>query len=239
MAIRDNLKGGSSKKLYDALQYSGLVTEDMTYNEMCEILKEYFPEAYALYMSSANEGGFSAYAGSHYAFYDYTCFAPTVTFGNEMTVQGTTKYNNAYGNGAVISEPVDLTNYDKLIFNYECSIPSMGNDNFIGVFITPVKQPLLTYVAVYNEDLLHSKQSASTNGTKEIDISSLKGEYYIGFSMQYTVSANIKISNMYMRGATQQGGSGNISFSDDGNGNVTILGVMLADDGNGNVTMEV
>ena len=45
MAIRDNLKGGSSRKLYDALQFSGLVTEDMTYNEMCEILKANFPEA--------------------------------------------------------------------------------------------------------------------------------------------------------------------------------------------------
>lgn len=193
-----------------------------------------------LYVSSANEGKFSAYAGSQYAFYEYTCFAPTVTFEGVMTVQGLTKYQGAYGNGGVITEAIDLTNYDKLVFDYECNIPAMGNDNFIGVFISPVKQPLLKDVAVYNEYLLHSQQSASTNGTKEVDISGLNGEYYIGFSMQYTSVATIKVGNMYLQGESQQsGGSVNISFSDDGNGNVTISGVTLTNDGNGNITMEV
>lgn len=47
MAIRDNLRsGGSSKKLYEALQYSGLVTEDMTFDEMCEVLAAEYPERY-------------------------------------------------------------------------------------------------------------------------------------------------------------------------------------------------
>lgn len=225
MAIRDNLKsGGSSKKLYDALQYSGLVTEDMTYNEMCEVLKAYFPELYALYMSSANEGGFAAYAGSQYAYYDHTCFDPTVIFEEEMTVLASTKYNGAYGNGAVISEKVDLTGYSKIVFDYECNIHATANDNFIGVFITPEKQAILHDIAVYKEDLLIGKTAATASGTKEIDVSSLSGEYYIGFSMQYTVSANIKVSNMYMTGAQQQGGSGSGGSGGVENGyNVTFI----------------
>lgn len=34
----------NAKKLYEALQYSGLVTEDMTFDEMCEVLAEAYPE---------------------------------------------------------------------------------------------------------------------------------------------------------------------------------------------------
>lgn len=45
MAVFDNISGGGSKKkLYEALQYSGLVTEDMTYNEMLEVLSNTYPE---------------------------------------------------------------------------------------------------------------------------------------------------------------------------------------------------
>lgn len=39
-----NSGGGSAESLYEALQYSGLVTEDMTYDEMLEALANYFPE---------------------------------------------------------------------------------------------------------------------------------------------------------------------------------------------------
>lgn len=34
----------NAKKLYEALQYSGLVTEDMTYDQICEVLCDRFPE---------------------------------------------------------------------------------------------------------------------------------------------------------------------------------------------------
>lgn len=44
MSIRDNLGGGITKaKLWDALQYSGLVTEDMSAEEMLAVLAARYP----------------------------------------------------------------------------------------------------------------------------------------------------------------------------------------------------
>lgn len=38
----------NAKKLYEALQYSGLVTEDMSFDEMCAVLAEMYPETFNL-----------------------------------------------------------------------------------------------------------------------------------------------------------------------------------------------
>ena len=38
------MRGGGKDELYTALQYSGLVTPEMSYEEMLEALKEYFPD---------------------------------------------------------------------------------------------------------------------------------------------------------------------------------------------------
>lgn len=163
-------------------------------------------EDYALYMSSANEGGFSAYAGAYGATYDFTCFAPEVTFGEEMIVAAYQKYQKSYGCGCVISEKIDLTGYAKIVFDYECTIPEKSANNSVDIFISTTKQPLLNSVSVYEEVLLDGKNTATSKGTKEIDVSALSGEYYIGFSMFYTNSASIKVSNMYMEGVSEQGG---------------------------------
>ena len=45
----------NAKALYEALKYSGLVTEDMTYNEMLEALSEYFPESLNLNLLSVDD----------------------------------------------------------------------------------------------------------------------------------------------------------------------------------------
>lgn len=187
----------AKKELYEALQYSGLVTEDMTFDEMCEVLAAEYPDIYKLYMTSANEGGFEAYAGSCYAYYDYVCFKPSITFGGSMVVTATQIYSGAnYGEGVAISKLIDLSNYNKIIFDYECTSSSAHNENPIIFFITPTKQPLMKDIAIVKETLLNN--NTSTRGKAEIDISSVKGEFYVGFSLRSMGNATIKISNMYM-----------------------------------------
>lgn len=62
----------NAKKLYEALQYSGLVTEDMTFDEMCEVLANHFPPKFnllsdvpiSLYNLSRSGNTFNSYDGS-------------------------------------------------------------------------------------------------------------------------------------------------------------------------------
>lgn len=188
----------STQLLYESLKYSGLVTEDMTFDEICNILSETYPEIYKLYMSSSNEGEFSAYA-SGMAVYDYTCFAPDVTFEEKiMNIGGWQKYQGAYGHGSVMTKLIDLSGYSKIIFDYDYILGSTSNTD-VGFFITPIKQALLSDVAVLIEVLSTDKTvSSKIGGHAEFDISSLNGNFYIGFSLYYTVTAHLYISNMYM-----------------------------------------
>ena len=201
MAIRDNLKGGSSKKLYDALQYSGLVTEDMTYNEMCEILKEYFPEAFKLYMSSANEGAFDI-------FQKYNSNG-TLTFGNEMTLSQTTGLGSKT---KIYSKEVDLTNYKKLHFEHVSSAARGNTYSWIVLTIDKAKKetaPTATLpkdldtsnsVVIYK--LLDQEQN-SNSGEVNIDVSGLSGKHYVSVEISSNVADALiqtKISNMYMTG---------------------------------------
>lgn len=182
-----------------AITDKGVLTDaTATFAEMASAIRaiKTEDETYKLYMSSANEGGFSAYAGSTHAAYEHVNFAPSVTFEDKMTVIGSQEYQNAYGCGCVISEPIDLTNFSRIFFDYECSL-SANNDNSISVFITPTKKSLLNDVVVFNEYLLEGRHYLTSSGIKGIDVSALSGEYYIGFSMMYTSPATIRVSNMY------------------------------------------
>ena len=70
MSVRDNLTKGNAKELYEALQYSGLVTEDMTYDEMCEALTKAYPPLKVLYDNGDGctdvSGGWGSSAGGLY-----------------------------------------------------------------------------------------------------------------------------------------------------------------------------
>lgn len=54
--LSGNQGGVSAGDLYNALQYSGLVTEDMTAEEMLAVLAEVYPECIDLYIANRTKG---------------------------------------------------------------------------------------------------------------------------------------------------------------------------------------
>ena len=68
----------NAKKLYEALQYSGLVTEDMTYDEICAVLAEEFPELRKVIVDGVLQGNV-----------EQSPVSKTGAFSNESTVSDT------------------------------------------------------------------------------------------------------------------------------------------------------
>lgn len=194
MAIRDNLKGGSSKKLYEALQYSGLVTEDMTFAEMCAVLAAEYPEFFKLYNEGINGGEFVSYALTTNANNYYKPAMPTTTFSDAITIS--TKASS----GGVISKPIDLSAYNTIKFTHYSEIvtqPTYDSYNaYVKFFIC--KEKTTNIVPIVLEGLLIN--SKFNEGNIEIDITSLKGEYYIGFDVYAygSFATQTIISNMIL-----------------------------------------
>jgi hypothetical protein len=183
----------NAKKLYEALQYSGLVTEDMTFDEMLAVLAEYFPEIYKLYMSSANEGGFTAYAGVLANISWLTIQNPSVSFGDTMTVGIT----NAYG--SVVSDLVDLTRWKKLKFHHKTTSTAAADGCTATVFITKSKTSHMGSTTVKSK--LYYLNVTSLEEDIEIDISGLSGKHYICFEVvaaNSSWSTSTAISNVYL-----------------------------------------
>ena len=89
--------------------------------------------------------------------------------------------------GSVISKVYDLTNYNKLWFEYECSVPIAQSYNIMKVFIVSSKQMNMTAVA---EQLILPSNVLNYNGTVDLDISAISGKYYIGFYIRTNVNSN-------------------------------------------------
>lgn len=183
----------NARKLYEALEHSGLVTEDMSFDEMCEVLSEYFPEIYKLYMSSANEGGFEA-------FNEGTFNNSNVTFADTMNIVSTVYASTSIA--CVTSSLIDVTRFNSLNLNFNIFCPNGKSDsaNYCKVFLTKEKEQTMdeyecTYLAT---------TETNVSGTKSIDISSLEGNFYIvimlkvGAGSGETRTINAEISNMYM-----------------------------------------
>ena len=116
MAIRDNLKGGSSKKLYDALKYSGLVTEDMTYDEMLAALAKRF-------------SGAKTICEYNYEIDGLTWSASSLTTGKS---NGYRYIGKASTNGSVISNVID--NSEGYSYVRFCPIGMDGADRTFYVY---------------------------------------------------------------------------------------------------------
>ena len=200
MAIHSNLKGGSSKKLYEALQYSGLVTEDMTFAEMCAVLAAEYPEMYALYMSSANEGGFEIFQKSEQS-------NATLNLGTEMVLSQT---NAGTSRVKIYSDLLDMSRYKTLRFDLTASAGSGNPYTWIALFIDKEKVETNAYEpkdltsgnSIVTEILLPNN---TTNRSCEItiDLSSINGKYYIGVFLSSNNLAGettqASISNMHMK----------------------------------------
>ncbi len=186
MAIRDNLKtGGSSKKLYEALQFSGLVTEEMTFAEMCEELAAYFPEILTLYKNGVNGGGFESFACTTLS---HTPQKPSVTFAEGMTIKVSGTAGSSawvYPCGSIISKEIDLTSFDTLKFNFSGAKSDMtdysGNTAIASVFITENKTSKISAVA--SKMFYNRANGNNLDGVVELDIKSLNGKHYIGIEL--------------------------------------------------------
>lgn len=101
--------------------------------------------------------------------------------------------NAALGMGSAMSKSYDLTNYNKLVFGYECSAFKEDSFTCIKVFITPNKQTKMESVA---EVTLLSSSETTSNGKIELDISSITGTHYIGIYLQTNIndSGNVSVT---------------------------------------------
>lgn len=200
MSIIDNLKGVSSKKLYEALQYSGLVTENMSFDEICEVLANEYPEIYKLYMSRANEGEFVDFAGGISEYAKNSSFIPTINYGAALEIiNNKTNWNqsNSIAVGSAMSKSINLTKYKKLRFYHISSVDAASTYNKATVFISESKttsmQPQMSEILIQNQKY--------NSGLVELDISSLSGDFFIGIEVQVkNVSSNLvtRISEMWL-----------------------------------------
>ena len=190
--------GGDASALYEALQYSGLVTEDMTFEEMCEVLANEYPAIYKLYMSTANEGNFEAYNGSD-ASASYGTGLPSVTFATAIKFSAS-KDNGTLGS-SVISELIDLTRFKKIKLRHSSTITATyGADTFcyVSLFITSSKAQYMGSNIVASKKLVVGEAGTFENDA-ELDISAVEGEYYIGICCHTNHgTTTTEISNMYM-----------------------------------------
>lgn len=184
-------KSDGADALYEALKFSELVTEGMSFDEMCNVLATHYPETLKLYMSKANEGGFTAY---------------NVT-GFENSKVGFREYLNvevsAYATrsaACAVSAVIDMTKYNKFNFEYTCSATRGDTNNACKVFFTRAKTSSMTEV----KGSTVMTNGISANGKKTIDVSELQGEYYVVVMSQVyatvgeTNNVGIKVSNMYL-----------------------------------------
>ena len=196
------LDGNTADKtaLYQALQYSGLVTVDMTYAEMCEALATAYPQYFALYKDGVNKANFVSYAGSAgggaYANTDAGYANLAITFGENINAV----YSNMNGSthvSSIMSKLVDLTSYKKLKFNF--SATGSNEDTAIrdiSVFITDTLKTDMVATAKYN--ILSANTQTSNSGEGVIDISNLSGNYYIGINLIARRNVNLTIGNMIL-----------------------------------------
>ena len=198
MAIRDNLKAASSKKLYEALQYSGLVTENMTFDEMCAILAQEYPSFFVLYKDGVNAANFANYAGNsqghNYSNTDANYSDLTITLGENINAvfSGT----NGTRITSIVSDAIDVSAFNKLKFNHTITAKSNSNTiRHISVFLTKVLEEKMNAAA---EVVLLSTTGTSASGAKELNISALEGKYYIGINLITQSDVNISIGDMIL-----------------------------------------
>lgn len=196
MAIHSNLKGGSSKKLYEALQYSGLVTEDMTFAEMCEALAEEYPSIFYLYKNGVDNGNFYGYRGAcGVALADSGYQLPTVTKGTSL--QARVSNGSYYVFGSVVTEDkYNLTARKVIKGEYNITFSKVIADN--GLLVFACKNISGTHFTAEASKWIDGvNATTSSSGVFELDVSALSGEYYIGFTFGGNgVTATMNIDNL-------------------------------------------
>ena len=153
----------NAKKLYQALQYSGLVTEDMTFAEMCDALAAAYPATYSLLMSG---WGLSYSAAGLTASGTCSTSAVKMTITNQTTTASTYAYYT--------SPEFDITAFKELNI--------IGTSHRAAYNPNTGYNPLLYLVdASGNLTKLFEHSSTTGNSNENIsinhDVSALTGKY--------------------------------------------------------------
>ena len=184
------------------MQHNGIELQSMTYNgnEVLEWLHNgisVFQTEKYLYSGISNEGNFKAFAGGFVS--GYYAKLPTLTVGNELTVANT---SNLYAKMSAVSDAVDISAYKYLRFSHISSSPNYANAQQ-GVYVGLVRELSETMTADKQVTLLNNRKG-TTRGDIEIDISDLKGKYYVDIMLTSasasapSITINTQISNMVL-----------------------------------------
>lgn len=102
----------------------------------------------------------------------------TLDVGDTLVYKGT--WTDYWACGCIISDPIDLTNYTKLIFNYSATATIAANYTLMNAFVVTTKQQSMTSVA---HKVILSPSTTGQSGIGEIDLTNITGYQYIGFEM--------------------------------------------------------
>ena len=176
-------------ELYEALKYSGFVTADMSFEEMCAALADKFPGKLILF-----NGVIASGQSLHTAYYHIG--GDKHTLGAQASITGgviRSSVRNASGISDNVfcaswafAKTIDLTQYKKLVA--VCSTNTGGNTRRMSIgtqLPTTGANPFNVPVA--------KMLDISNVGTFEIDISGLNGKYYIWFLHVSTNSSTAQI----------------------------------------------
>lgn len=153
-----------------------------------------YTQRYELYVDQNNGGEFAAMALTTNTSNTYEPAAPTVTFVDGIVI------NTKASSGGVISKLLDLSRFNKIKFHHYSEIVTRPSNEsysaYVKFFICQSKVANISPIVLQNVLI----NSTFNEGDIEIDISSLNGEYYIGFDVYAYGSYNTetKITNFYM-----------------------------------------
>lgn len=186
------LRGGIKKTdLIEALQYSGAeLTEDMTDEEILAALAAEFPPY--TYLFRANKTNLLTGTWKKNNAQGGTITTPAVN--NEGNLEVALVSGEVFCN-YICQTAVDVTNYSKLFFTVANVPEESTNAN---------KQINVGLSASYSNTTVMGSLGASVNidnntGTFEVDISSLTGVYYFGFSIAYFKNSTLEFSEIYLQ----------------------------------------
>ena len=168
---------GGKDELYTALQYSGLVTPEMSYEEMLEALKEYFPDILSPISEELVVRG--TYSNSPNIIWNWYEKPYTLNIVNNLKVDTYVSYSDNQNSKG-----------EKYVYNtYQI---------YVGISINKVNIEK-SVVGTIGQDSY--TVSAGRDSVLNLDVSNISGRYYIGVGTRgYNAYTNGRLSNAYGTG---------------------------------------
>lgn len=162
--------GGDASDLYSVLQYSGLVTPEMSFEEMCEVLLKHFPKTYYLYANSKIDNEISGGWNTQSYMPGATGGNINITYSPNVSIILTNAVGGTSVSVYIVSKNrINLTGYKTL--------HAVGKGALSNASIAVVKE-ITSYL--HPNFMLERSQ---TMISKDFDISGFEGEYYVALMM--------------------------------------------------------